>query len=104
MKLRHEFDRVGEIAIMAEGEIDTRSEPNAWLRINPGATPGRGVPGVADSEIAAKATDLATVEHIGNQTDILDDRDPRPVADSQASGFLPAVLQRVKPVCDQRRY
>ena len=66
------------------------------LRVLPGGAAGRRVPGVPDRDGALQRLQRALVEDLRDQAHVLVDEDLVAVADRDAGGLLPAMLQRVE--------
>ena len=89
--------RVGEVAVVPETEPGVGDRPVDGLRIAPRARTGGGVTDVTDREVTVERREPALVEHLRDETHVLDDGDGLPVARRDAGRLLAAVLQRVQP-------
>src|SRR5262249_9184856 len=62
----------------------------------PDARSGRGVAAVADRDVPAQRVEHGLFEDLGHQAHVLEDDDPRTVADRDAGRLLAAMLQGVQ--------
>ena len=96
-----ELRGVGQVAVVAEGEVDAAGVAEHGLGVAPGAGAGRRVAGVADGHVAGEAAERPLVEDVGDQAHVLDDRDRPAVGHGDAGRLLAAVLQGVEPEVGQ---
>ncbi len=87
---------VGEVAVVAEGEVHAAGLPEDRLRVAPGAGAAGRVAGVADGEVAGQAAEGPLVEHVGHQAHVLDHGDGAPVGHRDPGRLLATVLERVE--------
>ena len=95
-ELGRELLGVGEVAVVAEREPGVGDRAVDGLRVAPRARTGRGVADVTDREVTLERREPALVEHLRDETHVLDDRDRLAVADRDAGRLLAAVLQGVE--------
>ncbi len=94
----YEAARVGEIAVVAQGEAGIADFAVDGLGIAPRARPGGRVPRMTDGEMTLERRQLVIVEDIGDEAHVLVDPKPLPVADRHAGRLLAAMLQGVQAV------
>ena len=87
---------VREIAVVAERETGVGDRAVHRLRVAPGAAAGRRVADVADREMTLERREPALVEHLRDETHVLDDGDRLAVAHRDAGRLLASVLQGVE--------
>ena len=92
---------VDQVAVVAERDGAVDGGPEGRLRVLPGRGAGRGVARVADREVALERLERRLVEDLRDQAHVLVDQDLAAVADRDAGGLLPAVLQGVQPEVGQ---
>src|SRR3954463_9252702 len=88
---------VPQVAVVAQRETGAglrRAEGR--LGVLPRGGAGRGVAGVPDGEMAAKAAEGRLVEDLADQPEVLVDDHGSTVGDGDPGGLLPTVLQRVQ--------
>ncbi len=93
-----QLGRVGQVAVVAEGEAGPPHRPVDRLGGGPVRRTVGGVPGVADGQVPGQAGQGPLVEHRGDQTHVLDHGDGLAVAHRHAGRLLAAVLQGVDAV------
>ena len=87
---------VGQVAVVAEGEVDAAGLAEHGLGVAPGAGAGGRVAGVADGEVARQPAECPLVEDVGDETHVLDDGDRPAVRHRDPRRLLPAVLEGVE--------
>ena len=93
-----QLGRVGQVAVVAEGEAGPPHRPVDGLGGGPLRRTVGGVPGVADGQVPGQAGQGPLVEHRGDQSHVLDHGDGLAVAHRHAGRLLAAVLQGVDAV------
>ena len=99
-----ESGRVDEVAVVRDGHRVRADIAVHRLRIAPHARTRRGVPRVADGQMAGERGERAVVERVRHQTRVLDHGDGGTVAHGHARRLLPAVLQREQPEVGEVRH
>ena len=77
---------------MAEGQRSLAVGLERGLGVLPGGRARRGVPGVADAEIALERSKRGLVEHLRDQAELLVDQQVLAVRDGHAGRLLAPVL------------
>ena len=95
-RLGRELLGVREVAVVAEREAGVGDRAVHRLRVAPRAAAGRRVAHVADREVTFERREPALVEHLRDETHVLDDGDRLAVADRDAGRLLAAVLEGVE--------
>ena len=95
LQLAPELDRVGQVAVVGEGDLAAVVAPDR-LRVLPGAAAGGRVADVADRHVALERLQLLLVEDLGDQARVAHRRDVAALAGGDPGRLLAAVLQRVE--------
>ena len=85
---------VDQVAVVAEGDRARASVLDERLRVRPLRRAGRRVAVVPDRDLAAQAAELLLVEHLGDEAEVAQRRQPPVLGDGDARRLLAAVLQR----------
>src|SRR6266576_2446693 len=94
---------VSKVAVMAEGDFALVAVDHDGLRVEQGLVAGGGVTRVADGEAARKLCEHARLENFFDFAHRAVQMQVRAVAGDDASGFLAAMLKRVKTEIDEVR-
>ena len=92
---------VGEIAVVADGDLAARAIDDERLGVLDIGTAGGGVADVADGEMAGQRAENVFVEHLADEPHALVGAQVDAVRGGDARAFLAAMLQRVQPVIRQ---
>ena len=95
LQLGPELDRVGQVAVVGEGDLAAVVAPDR-LRVLPGAAAGGRVADVADRHVALQRLQLLLVEDLGDEAGIAQGGDVAALAGGDPGRLLAAVLQRVE--------
>jgi hypothetical protein len=98
-----EVDRVGQVAVVGEGDFAAVVAPDR-LGVLPGAAPGGGVPDVADRHVAGERSQLVFVEDLGNEARITHGGDVPAFTGGDAGRFLATMLEGVKAEVSESGY
>ncbi|NKZ68474.1 hypothetical protein GTG23_30825 [Rhodococcus hoagii] len=97
-----EFGRVDEVAVVAERDTGAGGGgAEDRLRVLPRGRAGRRVTAVADGDVPRHGAQGLLVEHLADQTEVLEHQHLRAVGDGDTGGLLAAVLEGVEPVVRQ---
>src|SRR6476620_8807921 len=96
LQLAPELDRVGQVAVVGEGDLAAVVAPDR-LRVLPGAAARGRVADVADRHVAFQRTQLLLVEDLGDEAGLAHRRDHPALTGGDPGRLLAPVLQRVEP-------
>ncbi len=88
--------RVDEVAVVAKRDHVAVAIAHEGLGVPPVSRAGGRVAHVTDGMLSAEAPEDLLVEHLADQTEVLDDGDLASIADGDPGALLPAVLQGVE--------
>ena len=95
LQLAPELDRVGQVAVVGEGQLAAVVAPDR-LRVLPGAAAGGRVADVADRHVALQRPQLLLVEDLGDEAGVAHRGDVAALAGGDPGRLLAAVLERVE--------
>ena len=95
LQLVPELDRVGEVAVVGEGELAAVVAPDR-LGVLPGAAAGGRVADVADRHVALERPQLLLVEDLGDEPRVPHGGDVAALAGRDPGRLLAAMLERVE--------
>ena len=95
--------RIDEIAVVPERNGTDAAVMQQRLRVRPRVSARGRVARVGDRQISMEARQAALVEHLRNEAEIANRRQPSAVADGDACRLLSPVLQCVQPEVAQAR-
>ena len=102
--LRGQLGGVDQVAVVAQRQAGAGlGGAERRLGVLPGGGAGRGVPGVADREVAAQAAQGRLVEDLADQPEVLVDDDGGAVGHRDPGRLLTAVLEGVQAEIGQLR-
>ena len=90
-----ELDRVGQVAVVGEGDLAAVVAPDR-LRVLPRAAAGGRVADVADRHVAVERAQLLLVEDLRDEPGLAQGRDVAALAARDPGRLLAAVLERVE--------
>src|SRR5450759_4776818 len=96
-----QLGRVGEVAVVGQGDGGVVGAAKSWLGVLPGAATGRGVSAVANGQMALERAQAGLVEDLRDQTHVLVDHQPTTIAGRDAGRLLAAMLQGIEPEVGQ---
>ena len=85
---------VDEVAVVPERDGARAAVVEERLRVRPRRRAGRRVARVADRDVAVQAVELLLVEHLRDEPEVAQRREPAVVGDRDARRLLAAVLER----------
>ena len=90
------FMSVSQVAIMGECEVTSCGSAECWLRVIPATSTGCAVTRVTDCNVSVQSVESRLSKDLRHQTHVFVNHDVGPIAHSDASRFLAAMLQCVK--------